>query len=187
MNVQQDLFQAICDALSFQLTTNFPQLIHVSYGWPDNEFLSTSSNLPAAFFVNLAQNYENNTNRMEIHKNIKYPDGTGLILTEQMRADYTLQLSLFTQSQAQQQSLGSAIAQFLVTYNYIPLLESSTAVPEITPFMSGENVRLIIQGDQSNLGKEGSYRRDLTFSVTARILDATQAYRVNQITSDVII
>lgn len=173
MNIQEEPFKVICEALAPILKDQAPQLKNAIAGWPDPKWLKVDGNLPSIFFVQVSEISKNVTNRLDIHKQITNPDGTGYIVTEQLRIFFLLQISLFTNTPQDRASVGWAIKQYLATNYRIPLLD-------------GEFTMLKLKGDhESEKGETNFYKRDLTFEVTARILDATPATKVTSLEQNI--
>lgn len=169
MNIQIDPYQAICEALESVLKAQVPKLKNVKAGWPDPKFLKVDGNLPSVFLLDISETSKNIANRLQVHKNIINSDGTGYIVTEQKRLFFLLQLSLFTNSQTDRASIGWTIKQYLTSNYRIPLAD-------------GEFALFKEKGDHSSKkGETNFYQRDLTFEVTARVLDATAANKVTSI------
>ena len=167
--IQEEPFQVVCEALASVLKTQVPQLKNAIAGWPESKWLQVDGNLPSIFFVQVSEMPKNVANRLDIHKQITNPDGTGYIVTEQLRLCFLLQISLFTNTPQDRASVGWAIKQYLATNYRIPLSD-------------GEFAMFKLKGDHpSEKGETNFYKRDLTFEVTARILDATPATKVTSI------
>lgn len=173
MNIQKEPFQAVCEALAPVLKTQSPELKNAIAGWPEPKWLKVDGNLPSVFFVQISETSTNKTNRLDIHKKIINPDGTGYIVTEQLRLFFLLQITLFTNTPQDRTAIGWEIKQYLGTSYRLPLSD-------------GEFAKFKLKGDrQSEKGETNYYKRDLTFEVTARILDATPATKVTSIEQNI--
>jgi len=169
MNLQQEPFQAIGISLATALKTQASQLKNAIVGWPDTKWLGVDGNLPSVFFVEISEIGKNVVSRYKIHKTVDNGDGTGTIYTEQLRLSLLIQASLFTNTPQDRASLGWSIKQYLVT-NYRLALSD------------GEYAIFKLKGDHQSIeGETNFYQRDLTFEVSARVLDATTSYKVTSI------
>lgn len=168
MNIQTNPFELIAEALAEKLKELEPRLVTAEIGWPDIKYTGVDSNLPSVFFVEISENGRNVTSRLKVHKTIDNEDGTGKIVTEQKRLFKLIQISLFTSSKEDRSSIGWAIKQYLVT-NYRLLLSD------------GEYAQFTLKGEHDNPGESNFYQRDLTFEVTARVLDAKDGIKVTNI------
>lgn len=163
----------ICEALANVLKQQIPQLKNAQAGWVEPKFLSVDKNLPAVFFIQVSETSKNIASRLKTHKTVTNPDGkTGFIYTEQLRLFFLLQISLFTNTKSDRASIGWSIKQYLVTNYRLSLTD-------------GEFAMFKLKGDhQSQKGETNFYQRDLTFEVSARVLDATSATKITSIDSN---
>lgn len=169
MNLQKDPFQSVCEALAQVLKSEITQIKYAEAGWPDSKWLQVDGNLPSIFFLQISEVGKNVANRLQVHKTVVNPDGTGYIYTEQKRLFFLIQISLFTNTPADRASIGWKIKQYLTTHYRILLSD-------------GEYAMFKEKGDhQSIKGEKNFYQRDLTFEVTGRVLDATPATKVASI------
>jgi|GEM_PF-5662314 len=169
MNLQQEPLQVIGTALATALKAQSSQLKNATLGWPDTKWLGVDGNLPSVFFMEISETSKNVVSRYKIHKVVDNGDGTGSIYTEQLRLFLLLQVTLFTNTPQDRAAIGWIIKQYLVT-NYRLLLSD------------GEYAMFKLKGDhQSGEGETNFYQRDLTFAVSARVLDATSAYKVTNL------
>jgi hypothetical protein len=170
LNIQKEPFQAVCEALAPILKAQIPQIKNAIAGWPEPKWLKVDGNLHSVFFVQVSKNI---ANRLDIHKQIINPDGTGYIVTEQLRLFFLLQISLFTNTPQDRASIGWAVKQYLTTNYRIPLSD-------------GEFAMFKLKGDrESEKGESNFYKRDLTFQVTARVLDVTPATKVTSLDQNI--
>ena len=166
MNLQEEPFQAICESLSTTLKTQITQLKNAIAGWPETKWLQIDGNLPSVFFLQVSETSKNIVSRYDIHKTVINADGTGHIYTEQLRLFFLIQISLFTNTPQDRASIGWLLKQYLVTNYRLPLSDGEYAV-------------FTLKGDHESIkGETNFYQRDLTFEVTARVLDATSATKV---------
>lgn len=173
MIIQEEPFKVISESLSKILKIQISQLKNATAGWPEPKWLKVDKNLPSIFFIQVSEISKNVTNRLKVHKKIVNSDGTGYIVTEQLRLFFLLQMSLFTNTPQDRASLGWAIKQHLVTNYRIPLSD-------------GEFAMFKLKGDRESIkGETNFYQRDLTFEVTARVLDATQATKVTSLDTNI--
>ncbi len=183
MNLQKEPFQAICEALAAAINDQIviynnsipgvmgqiPQLKNAQVGWPDPKWLQVDGNLPAVFFVQISETGKNIVSRFKVHKVVDNGDGTGTVYTEQLRLSMMLQMSLFTNTPQDRAALGWLIKQYMITNYRLALAD-------------GEYAMFEFKGDhQGKQGETNFYQRDMTFTVTARVLDATSAYKVTNL------
>lgn len=183
MNLQEEPFQAISEALSGILLNNvyaqdlamlgtiasLNPIKNAQIGWPDPKFLSVDGNLPAVFFVQVSEIAKNIVSRHKVHKTTVNPDGSGYVFREQMRLFFMFQMSIFTNSAEDRAAIGWAIKQYLITNYRLALAD-------------GEYAMFELKGDHQSFKPDSKYyQRDLTWMAQARVLDATPAVQVKQI------
>jgi hypothetical protein len=138
-------------------------------GWPDPKFLGEDSNLPAIFFTEVSETGKNIVSRRDVHKTTDNGDGTGEIVREALRLYYLLAVTLFTNTPESRASIGWGIKQYLID-NYRLIMAD------------GESAMFKYDGDhQSEKPDLRLYKRDLTFTVQARVLAATASNKVIQL------
>lgn len=169
MNLQDEPFKAICEALATVLQAQIPALKRIQIGWPDIKYLDVDGNLPSVFFVEVSDTEKNVVSRLNTHKTTLNADGsTGYIYTEQGRIFYLLQISLFANTKEDRSSIGWEIMQYLITNYRITLAD-------------GETATFKYKGKHDDQGETNYYQRDLTFEVQTRILDAQAATKVTDL------
>lgn len=165
MNLQDEPYRVICEALETVMLAQNPTLKSAKIGWPDAKFTKVDGNLPAVFFWEVSDTEHSVVSRLNVHKSTTNPDGTGYIFTEQGRVFYLLQISLFTNTPEDRSSIGWAIMQYLITNYRLTLAD-------------GETATFKYKGKHDAQGETNYYQRDLTFEVWTRVLDATPAQKV---------
>lgn len=165
MNLQDEPFKVICEALAQVLKATVPTLKRAQIGWPDVKFLQVDSNLPSVFFWEVSDTEKNVVSRLNVHKSTSNPDGSGYVYTEQGRIFYLLQISLFTNTLEDRSSIGWVIMQYLITNYRLTLAD-------------GETATFKYKGKHDDQGETNYYQRDITFEVWTRVLDATPAQKV---------
>ncbi|EPZ47635.1 hypothetical protein [Alicyclobacillus acidoterrestris] len=159
-----DPLDAIHGALEQALMALCPSLKGVWIGWPDPKWLeNTGANLPSVFLVNVSQTAKSMTSRNLVYATVENEDGTFNVYYERERITYLLQLSLITTDPQQQLDIGWAIKQFLVNTIQLPINAVDTA-------------RFLLKDDHLISGIDNYYQRDLTFEVSARVLDGYVAH-----------
>ncbi len=168
-NIQEDVFQCMCEALGPTLTQKLPQIKSAMVGWPDPKFIKEDGNFPAVFFKETSEKGTNIVSRRAVHKIVDNGDGTGEIVREVLRLYYLLTITLFTNTPEDRAAIGWGIKQYLVD-NYRLIMAD------------GESAMFHYGGDhESDIPNLRRYQRDLTFTVQARVLAATQSWKVTQI------
>lgn len=171
-NVQEDVFQCMCEALAPVLLAQCPTLKHVLIGWPEPKYLGEDANLPAVFFTETSEKGKNIVSRRAVHKIIDNGDGTGQIVREVLRLYYMLTITLFTNTPEDRASIGWGVKQYLVS-NYRLIMAD------------GESAMFKYGGDhESEKPSLRRYQRDMTFTVQARVLAATASNKVTEIIPD---
>jgi hypothetical protein len=178
MNIQNEPMFDIASNLAAILLAHVPRLKHALMGWPDRKWLQVEGNLPGVFLVDVSETGTHFVSQHAVSSNIKNADGTGFVVYEKMRLKTLVQISLFTNTKADRDSLGWAIKQLLITNYRVPILDYARATPSPT----GEALMLFFRSDVKGLeGEPNFYQRNLTFEVQSRVLDATPAHRVTEI------
>jgi len=180
---QKDPWEAICEALQYQIYSRFAEIKFALEGWPDTKFISIDGNLPSIFFLDIdGGQSENKVSRLQEHKRVYFPDGTGLIFTEQQRKTFILQMSLFTYTKEDRARLGIVIERYFETNYHIPLREFSCAIPGTGNLLKQEFVQMLPRGaPHDGQGETRFYQRDFTFEATGRIFDIKTAYQVTEV------
>lgn len=107
-----------------------------------------------------------------MHAVVNNADGvTATYYKEKLRIFYMLQLSIFAYTEEDRSNLGWTVQQYLVSN------------PQLAIGITGvETAVFKYMGQHNPPGETRFYQRDLTFEVTARVLDAQTAYRAKAIT-----
>lgn len=178
VNVQNEPLFDIASNLNPICRTVAPTIVECGIGWPDPKWLQVDKNLPTVVFTDLSEKSTNYCSRLEVHRVIKNPDGTGMVITEQMRLLKMLQISIFASNKSDRDSIGWALKQHLVTNIRVPIFDHKQPTPQFT----GDYLTFKLLGDHDNpRGSANFWQRDLTFEVGTRVLDGTPAWLVSQI------
>jgi hypothetical protein len=162
MNVQTDPLQSITTSLRTALGSL--GLKNVILGWPDTKFFDADGNLPSLFLFEVSDTAKHLASRESIHAVVNNADGTATVFKEKLRMFYLLQLSLFANTQADRSNIGWSIQQYL------------TSNPQLQIGIPGvETAVFKYMGQHNPPGETRFYQRDMTFEVTARVLDAQTA------------
>jgi hypothetical protein len=154
-----DPFDAICTTLETQFKQLVPTLKYAIQGWPDPKwFEDTGANFPSVFFVKVSERAQSMTSRNLVYASIVNPDGSQNVYYERERINYLLQITVVTTDPQQRLDIGWTIKQYLVNTIQLPINAVDTA-------------RFILRDDRMPPGIDNYYQRDLTFEVSARILD----------------
>jgi hypothetical protein len=160
MNLQKDPIESISIAL--QNTFSNLGIKKIFVGWPDTKYLSVDNNLPTLAIFQISDRGEHKTSRETVHAIVPSADGlTATVYKEKLRLTYLLQLSIFTSTPQQRASLGWSIQQYLVSNPQLQI-----GIPGV------ETAVFSYKGQHNSQGETNFYQRDLTFNVTARVLDA---------------
>ena len=169
VNIQEDVFQCMCEALAPVLKAQFPAIKSALVVWPDPRLLAEDANFPSVFFTQVSEKGANVVSRRAVHKIVDDGDGAGDIVREALRLHYLLTITLFTNTPEDRAAIGWGIKQYLVS-NYRLIMAD------------GESAMFHYGGDhQSEKPGLRRYQRDLTFTVQARVLAATPAVKVTDI------
>lgn len=164
MNVQTDPLQSIVTALR-GIFVQPNQFQDVMLGWPDTKFFDVDGNLPIIAVVEAGITGKHLTSRENVHASVTDVNGnTATVYTEQLRLYYLLQLSIFTNTPQDRSNLGWIVQQYLTTN---PQMSIGT--------LGVETAVWTFKGLRDAPGETKFYQRDLTFEVTARVLDAQQS------------
>lgn len=178
MNVQSEPFVTIARNLNALLHDVVENLQHFGVGWPDPKWLQVDSNLPSAFLHDLSETGASVVSRQEIHRQVVNEDGTGRILFEVMRLQTLVQISVLARSKDDRDDVAWRIKQYLIANPQIALVDYTLATPADT----GETALFFYRGDNKNpVGLPELYQRDLTFEMQTRVLEAVDAFRVDEI------
>lgn len=165
---QQDPLQSITIALRNILTAAPYNVKNVLLGWPDTKFFQTDHNLPALAIFPVSDSGKHLTSRFTTHAVVQNSDGvTNTLYTEKLRITYLLQLSLFTYTEQDRSNIGWMIQQYLVSNPQLALDQNNV-----------ETSIFSYKGQHNPPGETRFYQRDLTFEVTARVLDESTQYRL---------
>lgn len=160
MTDQKDPLQSITEAL--QSIFSSYGVKRTQLGWPDTKYFQVDGNLPFVAITSVGGDQKHLASRNTIHATVDNGDGTGVVYYEQERLFYLLQFSLFTNTPQDRSNIGWNIQKYFTTnpqLSYgIPGVETGIFKPKGIP-----------RDDQ---GETNFYRRDITFEVTARVLDS---------------
>lgn len=170
MTTQQDPLLSITDALRDLFVPK--GIVSVNLGWPDATFLTTDTNFPCLWVYSASDKGQYLASTESVHAFVTNADGiSATVYKEKLRKIYTLQLSLFTKSDADRSSYGWMIEQQLVTYPQLQI-----GIPNV------ETALFKYKSQYNPLAETNYYQRDINFDVTARVLDANTAYITKNIT-----
>lgn len=161
MNVQVDPLQSITTALSGIFTgLGFSSVI---LGWPDPSLFQMDNKLPLLAVYNTSSNGKHLSSRDSIHATKLNTSGlTATVYQEKLRLFYLLQLSIFAHTVEDRSNLGWIVQQYLTSNPQIPI-----GIPGVET-----SVFSFKSGPHDLSGEAKLFQRDLTFEVTARVLDA---------------
>jgi hypothetical protein len=147
-------------------------------GWPDRKEFQLEKNLPSVFLVDISEKGKHAVSQYATHRVVKNSDGTGQIIQEKLRLHTMLQMTLFAETKALRDQLGWQLKQYFVTNFRLPL-NDYTQNPVVP---TGEYVLLKFVGDRKEeKGEANCWKRDITFVVQSRVLDAVPAYVASNI------
>lgn len=169
MNTQVDPLQSITAALQTTFNASFKNII---MGWPDTKFFQADGNLPSLIVFPISDKGKHLTSRETVHAVVNNADGvTATVYQEKLRMSYLLQLSIFAYTEEDRSNFGWTIQQYLVSNPQLAI-----GIPGV------ETAVFKYMGQHNPPGETRFYQRDMTFEVTARVLDAATAYRAKTIT-----
>jgi hypothetical protein len=178
LNIQNEPMLDIAYNLEAIILANFPAIRHVKMGWPDRKWIQVEHNLPAVFLVDISEKATRMRPLDEVSSTIDNGDGTGLVVYEQARLHTLVQMSLFTHTKADRDQLGWGLKQHFVTNYRIEIVDYTLATPAAT----GESLMLFLRGDRKEMAGEANFwQRDLTWEIQARLLNAVDATKVQQV------
>lgn len=164
MNTMTDPLQTITTAIS-PIVTPFG-VKNTLLGWPDTKYFQVDGNLPSLFIFPVSDTSKHLTSRDTIHAVVNNPDGTtATVYKEKLRLFYLLQLTLFTNTQEDRSNIGWQIQQYFVSNPQLQI-----GIPGV------ETAVFSYKGQHNPAGETNFYQRDMTFEVTARVLDSQTAY-----------
>jgi hypothetical protein len=164
MTTQKDPLQSITEALG-PIVTPFG-VKNTLLGWPDTKYFQADGNLPSLFVFPVSDTGKHQASRETVHASIPNDDGvTATVYKEKLRLFYLLQLSLFTKTPEDRSNIGWKIQQYFVSN---PQLQIGIPGVETSIFK--------YKGQHNPPGETNFYQRDITFEVTARVLESETAY-----------
>ena len=179
MNIQNEPLFDIASNLSALLLQEVRALKHAILGWPDQKWIQVEGNRPSIFFVDVNESGHHAVSQYDVRRTVKRSDGTGLIVREKMRLRTTLQITLLAATKAERDDVGWQIKQYLINNFRLPILDFKQS----TPAPTDEYMLLFFKNDhRESQGEANFWRRDLTFDVQTRVLDAEEAVAVGQAT-----
>lgn len=180
MNIQNEPMFDIASNFSAVLLQVAPELKHALVGWPDRKWIQVENQLPAVFFVDVSETGRHYISQTAVSNTVDKGDGTGYLVREKMRLRTMIQVSLFTNTKSDRDRIGWLIKQHLITNYRIPIIDYAAA----TPAPTGEHLLVFFRNDRKDIeGEANFWRRDLTFEIQSRVLDAEAAFKVT--TADV--
>lgn len=160
MNEQRDPLQTIAEAIQ-TLVEPFG-IKETILGWPDPKQFDVDGSLPILAIFPVSDGGKTVTSTETIHATVDNGDGTVTVYKERLRKVYTLQFSLFTYTAEDRSNIGWSIEQYFTTNRR---LEFGIAGVESGIFK--------YRGQRNPQGETKFFQRDITYEVTARVLDAT--------------
>jgi|SRR5579875_301277 len=160
---QKDPLESITEALG-PIVSPFG-VKYTFLGWPDTKYFDVDGNLPSLFVFPVSDTGKHLASRESIHASVKNDDGTTTVYKEKLRLFYLLQLSLFTKTPEDRSNIGWKIQQYFVSN---PQLQFGIPGVETAIFK--------YKGQHNPPGETNFYQRDITFEVTARVLDSQTSY-----------
>lgn len=169
MTTQTDPLQSITLALQTTFSTSFKNII---LGWPDTKFIDVDGNLPSLIIYPVSDHGKHLASRETVHAKVNNADGvTSTLYKEKLRIFYLLQLSVFAYTEEDRSNLGWTVQQYLVSNPQLAI-----GIPGV------ETAVFKYMGQHNPPGETRFYQRDMTFEVTARVLDIATGYRAKTIT-----
>lgn len=168
MTTQQDPLQSITEALAPIMMTFGIQ--NTLLGWPDTKDFQMDGNLPLVAVFPVSDTSKHLVSRENVHATIPNEDGvTATVYKEKLRLFYLMQISLFTKTPEDRSNIGWQIQQYLVSNPQLQI-----GIPDV------ETSIFKYKGQRNPPGETNFYQRDMTFEVTARVLDSETAYMASQ-------
>jgi hypothetical protein len=168
LNCQNEPIFDIVSNLSAIIRSQFPAVKFAQLGWPDRKTFQVEHNLPAIFFADISEKGEHAVSQYAVHRTT-----SNSVIQEKLRLHTMLQMSLLTNDRLTRDQLGWQIKQYFIAKFRFPLLDYT----QTTPAATGEYMLLKFAGDhKEEKGEANFWKRDLTFIVQSRVLDATTAY-----------
>lgn len=173
INIQNEPILDISSNLSAIIRNQFPQIKFAQLGWPDRKTFQVERNLPAIFFADISEKGEHAVSQYATHRITSTS-----VIQEKLRLHTMIQMTLFTNDKLTRDQLGWKIKQYFVANFRFPLIDYTLS----TPLPTGEYMLLSFAGDRKEeKGEANFWRRDITFVVQSRVLDAVTAYPVTTI------
>lgn len=170
MNTMTDPLQTITTAIG-QKVTSFG-VKNTLLGWPDTKYFQVDGNLPSLFVFPVSDTAKHLASRETVHAVVNNADGvTATVYKEKLRLFYLLQLSIFTNTQEDRSNIGWQIQQYFVSNPQLAI-----GIPNV------ETAVFKYKGQHNPAGETQFYQKDLTFEVTARVLDTQTAYLAQTVT-----
>jgi hypothetical protein len=164
LTIQKDPLQSITEALS-PIMSPFG-VKYCELGWPDTKYSNVDGNLPSLFVFPISDTGKHLASRETVHASIPNEDGvTATVYKEKLRLFYLLQLSLFTKTPEERSNIGWQVEQYLISNPQLQI-----GIPNV------ETAVFKYKGQHNPPGETNFYQRDMTFEVTARVLDLETAY-----------
>lgn len=164
-NLQTDPIQSIITALqNIFMPSPFKNVVG---GWPDTQYFTVDGNLPSLFIFFVGETGKHLASRENVHAVVKDANGTtATVYKEKLRLSYLFQLSVFASTPEDRSNLGWQVKQYLVSN---PQLQIGTLGAGV------ETAVFAFKGERDDQGETKFYQRDITFEVSARVLDAQTA------------
>lgn len=182
--IQNEPRYDISTNLSATILSQVSAIKTVVRGWPDKIWFSVDNNLPGVAILDVSSKPGRAVAQASVVHHIRHPDGTGQIVYEKARPFILIQMSVFANTKADRDNLGWAIEQYLTVNYHLPIIDYTKMPPMRAT--SGEHILIELRGDHTDLPGGGKFwRRDMTWEIQTRVLDAQQAWAVQQIDATV--